>query len=216
MKSFLFCLVLFVCSFNLCAQSLPWHQYQEPDAPVSGIFNVIKHEYTFSTEFELEWEGTQFARAMKSVLHLRSQYDVYGSDGELSCMGIGSWLPSLGLGWIYSWAADFSVYSSTGEYIGSFNGTLYTDAVAKFTFYDAEKNKVGVAYMDNERTTFSFHSPSNRTKKVLEVQRQNLPYQIDYWTLQIYEEDILPAELIQIFAIFACDRQNDFNAKSAY
>jgi hypothetical protein len=207
-KYFIFFSILF--HNVVVASDLPWHHYEETESSVSGLFNVIKHEYTFSTEFELEWEGMQYARALKSSFHLRTQYDLYDSEGEFVCTGFGNWIPTYGLGWIYTWAADFSLYGKNGNYIGSFKGTLYTDAVAKFIFYDSSHTKIAIAYMDKERNTFCIRSPHNFTKKILEVNRQVAPYKIDYWTTQIYEDRLIPPELIQVFAIFACDRQDDF------
>lgn len=197
---------------GLCANIYPWNQQFPADSVVQGGFNVLKHEYTFSTEFELEWEGEQYGRAIKSSFNIRSQYDLYDVNGDFAGNAVGSWIPSFGLGWLYSWAADFTLYDRHGFQIGSIDGSIYTDAVAKFIFRDIDNNRIAVAYMDRERTTFTFHSPTNVTKKILEIQRQIVPYRTDYWKILIYEDHILPPEMIQFFAIFASDRQNDFKS----
>lgn len=199
-----------VTFFSLSASTLPWYYFEDAESATIAGFNVVKHEYTFSTEFELEWQGKQYAHVIKSAFNLRSQYDIYDADGEFAGTGIGSWIPTFGLGWLYSWAADFTICDSQGVYLGTIHGTLYTDAVAKFIFTDATNSRIAVAYMDKERTTFTIHSPGNITKKILELGRQVVPYKKDYWTLLLYNDSIIPPQMVQIFAVFACDRQDDF------
>ena len=150
----------------LIGSETPWHVFEVKDKAAAACFNVVKREYSFSTEFELEWEGVQYTHAVKSAFHFRAHYELYDSEGEFAAKGKASWIPSLGLGWLYSWAADLAVYDAQGYYIGSIDGTLYTDAVAKFIFRDAGDNELAVAYMDKDRNTFTLHKPNNKTKKI--------------------------------------------------
>ncbi len=208
LRQILFALTLFQSS--LSGYEAPWHIFEGKQQAAAGCFNVIKREYSFSTEFELEWEGVQYTHAVKSVFHFRTHYDLYDSEGDFAAKGKASWIPSFGLGWLYSWAADLLVFDAEGFYVGSIDGTLYTDAVAKFIFRDAGDNDLAVAYMDKERNTFTLHKPSNKTKKIMELKRQVVPYKTDYWTVSIYDDTVIPSEMIKIFAVFACDRQDDF------
>lgn len=205
-------LIIFPLSIELKlnADAYPWNQQHSPDSSIQGSFNVFKHEYTFATEFDLEWEGQQYARAIKSSFNLRSQYELYDENDAFAGKGVGSWIPSFGLGWLYSWAANISVYDKNGYYIGSIEGTLYTDAVAKFIFRDLNEHRIAIAYMDRDRSTFMIHSPANVTKKIGELQRHAVPYRMDYWKVLLNDETIIPPPMIQVFAVFASDREDDF------
>lgn len=195
-------------------EGLPWYHDESNDSKSIGYFSVHKHVYTFCTEFELQWQGEQYARAMKSVFHLRTQYDLYDANGNFAGQAVESWLPGCGLGWLYSWAADLIVYDSSGTCVGSIHGTFYTEAVAKFIFRDDQDNIIAAAFMDKERANFVVQKADSAQKKIAEMDRRCQPYKTDYWTVQLYDDSIIPPELIQVFAIFACDRQEEFKVGS--
>lgn len=173
-------------------------------------FNVHKRDYTFSSEFEIEHEGVQFAQAVKSIFHVRTHYDLYDEKGEFKAQGIHSFFPSYGLGWFYSWAADIDIYGKTGEYLGMIDGTVYTDASAKFNFYNSLNERVGIAYMDRELRNFIITDPKNSTHKIAELVRHYIEYETDFWTVRIFDKDAIAPELLEIFTVFACDRQDQF------
>lgn len=193
---------------TLFSASLPWNTCIVNDSAVVGCFNVLKHEYTFATEFELEWQGIQYTYAVRHAFNLRAQYELYNANGELVGLAKASWVPTYGLGWLYSWAADLFIFDGKGTYLGSINGSIYTDAVAKFYFRDDEQHGIAAAYMDRDRNNFIMYSTYQ--KKIIELKRQVVPYKTDYWVAFIYDDAVIPPLMVQFFAIFACDRQDDF------
>jgi hypothetical protein len=170
-------------------------------------FNVHQQDYTFSTVFEMNSKERNLGSVVKSSLRVRTNYDLYDSKGKSEATGI---CRILTLGAIYSWAREIDLYDTNEKYIGMIDGQAVTGSGAKFSIYDAVGNRTGIAYLDNNSSSFTILNPKNERLHLAKFKRNFIKDTIDNWDVTVYEKEALDLRAVKIFAAFAVDTQEDF------
>jgi uncharacterized protein YxjI len=176
--------------------------------------NVYEKEYRFSTVFEMESKGHSQGAAVKSVWRwlkpLRDTYDIYDETGSWIATGIGR---IFCFGFFRPWGAEFDVYDINNERIGVIDGQVVTAGPAKFSFYNAEGKHTGTAYMDLKSDGFCIFHPEKPTLILVNLRRNVIKDQTDYWSVTINdEEELIDPRILKVFAAFAVDKQAYFKA----
>lgn len=171
------------------------------------FYNVKKKEYAFSTIFELSSQTSKFGTVVKSALNVRCSYDLYDTKGRHQATAISRILT---LGLFYDWGTELDIYNPAGNHIGVIDGQAVTGAAAKFSFYDARGNHVGIAYLDHNCMGFSIVDPYNEYNVIAQFTRCFVDNAVDTWDISIYDPDAIPEEHLFFFSAFAADRQNAF------
>jgi hypothetical protein len=185
------------------------------DAAVDNklAFAVHQKDYRYSTEFEFYSDDEQFGYVAKSSLrllkHLRDTYDVYDENGDKTATGI-SRIMSLGL--FRTWAAEFDIYDANNNYLGMIDGQFATSASAKYSIYNADGQKVGIAYLDLSNAGFTIKNPAKETQIIATLTRNFIQDQIDYWDVVVKDKQAIHPDIIKVFAAFAIDYQEVFKA----
>jgi hypothetical protein len=172
-------------------------------------FRVTRSDFTFSTIFDVVSDLQQQGSVVKSIFHLRAQYDSYDPLGNLEAYGIRR---LLSLGAFCAWGAEIDIYYPDGNYLGMIDGQIATSGAAKFSFYDGLGNPLAVAYLDRNCLGFSVTHPEQSSIILARLTRNYNLGTIDSWDVLIYEPAHFPPEMIKIFAAFACDTQRKFKA----
>ena len=172
-------------------------------------YSVRQKSYRLSTVFELDKEGHPLGSVWKSVFRIRTNYDVYDDSGEHEATGIARiWC----LGTFRPWGAEFDVYDRHGDRIGVIDGQVATTEAAKYSFYNSQGEKVGIAYLDLTCAGFSILDPEKDTKIIARLTRNFVEDQVDHWDVVVYEHKAIDPALIKVFAAFAVDKQAYFKA----
>lgn len=170
-------------------------------------FSVRRQDYMFSTVFEISSPVEHIGSVYKSSFSIRTHYDLYDSLGNHESNGI---CRVLTLGVLYSWAREIDVYDAQGMTVGMIDGQLATGASAKFSIYNAEGNKAGIAYLDKNGAAFSVVDPANEQRMIASLKRNFVANTLDHWDVTIYDKDAIDMRILKTFAAFAVDSQNDF------
>lgn len=170
-------------------------------------YRVTRSDYTFSSVFDMTNEKTNFGSVVKSVFHVATHYDSYDRYGLYQGQGI---CRILTLGLIYTWATEVDIYDAHGDRIGMIDGQVMSAEPAKFSFYDAEGNRICIAYLDQNCMGFAFVDPDNSAFVLARLNRNFILDTMDNWEATLYHPERLPKLFLKIFAGFACDTQNDF------
>ncbi len=171
-------------------------------------FKIARKDYGYSTEFEIDAHHNH-ATIKKSLFTVRTCYSLYDSSGEYQGYGA---CRLLCLGVFYNWATEIDIYDAKGRWIGLIDGQMGTTAAAKFSIYDASSKRVGIAYLDKEKTGFTIVDPENGELRIASYMRQFIPDAPDHWVVEIYRPDAIDSLIMRIFAAFAVDRQASFRA----
>lgn len=169
-------------------------------------FRVTRNDYTFSTLFDFTSNGQPIGTVNKSSFHVRTHYDLYSPNGEFEAQGI---CRMFCLGSIYVWGTEIDVYDGQGGYLGMIDGQFLTGESAKFSLYDAEGNRLAIAYLNFFCNGFSILSESTGGQ-VAKLQRVYALANPGHWDVTINDTSLVPVKLIEIFAAFACDQQQAF------
>ncbi|MDF2549905.1 MAG: hypothetical protein K0S07_972 [Chlamydiales bacterium] len=184
-----------------------WASENDPASNDLIRYRVTRSDYVFSTVFNMETDKGLIGSVVKSSFHLKTNYDSYDRSGLYEGRGIYR-LVSLGL--FYSWATEIDIYNLEDEKIGMIDGQIWTTGPAKFSFYDASDQCVAIAYLDKNRLGFTLVDPNYPSFTIARLTRNFIRDTVDNWDVVIYHPDLIPAELVKIFATFACDTQNKF------
>lgn len=168
-------------------------------------FTIQKKAYRFSTSFDIDSEETAPGKVNKSVLGIRTWYYLYDLRGKEEAYGICSFFC---LGLFFDWATEIYVYRGN-ERLGWIDGQMGTTAAAKFSIYDRQGNRVGIAYLDQNKTGFEITDPETDSIRIASLNRHFVQGTVDHWKVIVYRPDIDPA-ILRIFATFAIDRQNSW------
>jgi hypothetical protein len=182
--------------------------------PVS--FTIREREYLFSNYFEFAADKQPMGLVIKkryAYLHLTNNYDLYTTKGDWQARGVSRLFC---LGALYSWATEIDVYDTNGVRIGLIDGQAVTTAAARFSIYeyDSEGNSTlkAIAFMDDERRSFSIVHPENDKQFVASLQRVFLPNLRDHWECNAFDADLLDIRILKVFSAFAVDHQEFFRA----
>lgn len=170
-------------------------------------FKVYPKDYTFSRVFDFISKESPVGSVIKSSLHVRTHYDLYSAKGDYEGQGI---CKILCLGAIYVWGTEIDLYDSQGNPAGFIDGQVVTTEPAKFSLYDRFGHRVAIAYLDEDSRGFSLVHPENTGILLARLTRKFLTDMPDYWTVHLYEPEIISEQMIKIFAAFVCDRQGSF------
>jgi len=170
-------------------------------------YQVTKQRYTFSTSFEMANARHSMGSVIKSIFHLTTNYDAYDQYGLYEGQGVCRFFC---LGLFYKWATEIDVYNDQGSYVGFIDGQVATSEPAKFSFYNAERERVAIAYLDQDCLGFKLINPNQSNEILAHLRRNFIPDVPDYWDVNIYNTENLSLALVKIFAAFACDTQDSF------
>ena len=175
-----------------------------PGSQPSYTFSIYKKPYSFSTIYEMTSDKEPFGTAEKTTYSIRKTYDLYSPEGTPEGSAICQ-LASFGL--FFAWATDIDLYDANGFKIGLIDGELFSPAPAEFSIYNAQEQKVGSAYLNEERTEFTILNP-NDSYKILATLKQETLDSTDFWNITVYDEDTIDQRIIKYFAVFAIDFQD--------
>ncbi len=176
-------------------------------------FSVHQKDYKLSTVFELDADGKPYGSVIKSSLRflkpLRDSYDVYDENGTWYATGIGRIFCT---GLFKPWGAEFDVYDTRGNRIGVIDGQVVTTESAKYSIYNANGDRVAIAYLDLSNAGIAIVHPEKTTKIYARLTRKFVQSQIDHWEVNIYDTEIIDPRIIKVFSAFAVDYQEYFKA----
>ena len=170
-------------------------------------YHVTRSDYTFSSVFDIASEKSNFGSIIKSVFHISTHYDSYDRFGLYDGQGI---CRIVTLGLIYTWGTEIDIYDANGDRIGLIDGQVISAEPAKFSFYDAEGNRIFIAYLDKNCMSFTLVDPNNSAFILAHLTRNFIPNIIDNWDVSLYRPELLPKLFLKVFAAFACDTQHKF------
>lgn len=170
-------------------------------------FYIKRNDYTFSTVFEMISKDGLLGTAAKSVFRITTHYDLYDVGGNYEGQGACRFFC---LGLFYTWGTEIDIYDAEGFTIGVIDGQAATSESGKFSIYDAEGNRLGIAYLDQNCSSFSIVHPDNSSRHLARLSRNFLENNVDCWDVIIYEPNAIPLKVIKVFAAFACDTQGKF------
>ena len=196
LKKSLFCLI-----FLLSFATVSIH------ADNSQFYNVKEKSYFTGTVFELASKNKLVGTVVKSRFRVRTNYDLYDAKGNYEATAV---CRVLTLGLFYEWATEMDVYDSKGNRIGVIDGQAVTMASAKFSFYDAKGQHVGIGYLDINNTGFIIVDPKNDYHVLAQYTRRFVENTIDSWDVAIFDQDQISPAMLHIFGAFAVDTQSAF------
>lgn len=177
-------------------------------------FKINEKEYYFSNYFEFNSDEIPFGVVVKkrfASMHLTNHYDVYDHEGKWEATG-GSRLLSLGA--IYSWATKIDIKDNQRKTIGMIDGELVTLASARFSIYEYDQKAgwllKGLAFMDNEKRSFSVVDPENDKRMIASLKRILLLGERDHWECNVFDTKAIDLRILKVFAAFAVDHQEYF------
>ncbi|MBA3238384.1 MAG: hypothetical protein H0T62_08590 [Parachlamydiaceae bacterium] len=168
-------------------------------------FDVHRQDTTFSSIFDCVGEHDFLGTVVKSSFRVRTNYDLYSVHGEFEGTGI---CRVLTLGVIFDWAREIDIYDKNDYYIGTIDGQAATTEKAKFSIYNRNSERVGIAYLDSTHT-FKICDPNNENH-YLAIIKRNFEG-VDCWRTTVYDEDQIDLRILKVFCAFITDRQNSFN-----
>lgn len=170
-------------------------------------FEVRQQSYQFSTIFDLTSNKGLLGTVVKSSFRIRTNYDVYDAFGIYEGVGV---CRILTLGSFYKWGTEIDVYDKDGYYAGMVDGQAVTGASAKFSIYDAQGIRVGIAYLDLSNSAFTIVDPNNEQRHIAGLKRNFIENVVDHWSVKVYDPTAIDLRIIKIFAAFAVDSQASF------
>lgn len=170
-------------------------------------FKVYLRDYKFRRVFEFFSGAQQHGSVSKSSFHVRTHYDLYDRHGLFEAQGICKIGP---LSSVFNWAAVINIYDCDGNYLGQISGQAITTEAAKYNFYNANGDRIAIAYLDANAMGFSIVSPENAAFPLANLKRKFVKKMPDHWEANLFEKDLLPPVYVKIFAAFACDKQGSF------
>lgn len=204
--------LLTVCAFA-CA-SLFAHGESHHPKPIK--FTIHEKAYRFSNNFEFTQEEVPMGLVSKKRFaygHLVNHYEVYDSEGKWEATGKSRILT---LGALFSWATEIDVYNGKGKRVGMIDGQVFTMASARFSIYNYDETGkwtlAGIAFMDNEKKSFSIIDPLNDKRILCVLRRVFVPNVQDHWECNVFHREAIDERTIKVFAAFAVDHQEFFRA----
>lgn len=169
-------------------------------------FSMTRKDYLFSTEFELDSEEIEISYVKKTRLSIRSHYALEGAKGT-EAKGT---VRILSMGTIFPWGKDINIYDEKDEYLGMIDGEALTTADAKFSIYNGDGEKVGIAYLDDNKTGFTIVHPENYARVIARLKREFVKDIPDTWKVKVYQGDDIDSRILKLFAAFAVDTEGLF------
>lgn len=198
MKKTLLSMLLFLFACNV-----PVHSGEHGDHHFL-TYDVHKQYTTFSTIFDCMGEHDFLGTVVKSSFRIRTNYDLYSVHGEYQGTGI---CRLITLGSVFDWAREIDIYDHNDYYIGTIDGQMATTEKAKFSIYNKNSERVGIAYLDSFHT-FKVVDPHNENHYLVLIKKHFEGE--DCWRVTVYDEDYIDLRMIKVFSAFIADRENSF------
>lgn len=172
-------------------------------------YKVTIHEslFTLTDYYEIDSTAGPQGNLIKTKLSLWTNYQYYDQAGQHAAA---AYLRIFSLGSLYTWAGVLDVYDSNENRIGLIEGAILTLLPSKFSFYNANNELVGMAYMDQDCMGFTLSDPKNETKTIANYRRIFEKDVIDHWVITINDSDAVDLRLLYSFGAFVLDNQSDF------
>lgn len=207
-RSFLIKYLIAMCAAAaFAATATPSLYADSQQSPLPDEITIHKRAYTFSNHYEIDSDIGHQGNLVKTKLSLRTSYEYYTHEGELSSA---AFLRVFSLGSLYTWAGVLDVYDTDGGRVGLIEGAVLTFQPSKFHLYDPVNQLVGTAYMDHDRMGFTLCDPVNEMRTIATFRRVFVKDVVDHWVVKIHDRYSVDPRLIYSFAAFALDNQNDF------
>lgn len=172
-------------------------------------FDVIRKDWTFSTDFVMTHDDLPIGVVAKTPFHLdlRAHYDLYDNENGLEAYAIRNWI---GMTTAWVWGIKISIYiPGQDDRFGYIEGQALTFENACFYIYQNEE-LAAVAYLDRDSGTFSLFDPDTETRVLATYKRHFILDEADYWTVSVSEHCKISPIIIKMFATFAIDKQAYF------
>lgn len=179
----------------------------QTQSPLPQQITIHERAYTFSDHYEIDSDLGHQGNLVKTKLALRTSYEYYTHEGELSSS---AYLRIFSLGSLYTWASVLDVYDTVGGRVGLIEGAILTFQPSKFNLYDPGNQLVGTAYMDHDRMGFTLCDPVNEMRTIATFRRIFVKDVVDHWVISVHDRYAIDPRLIYSFGAFALDNQNDF------
>jgi hypothetical protein len=184
------------------------HHDHHDDHHDALTFEVHQRDYTLSTVFELISGHDYYGTIVKSIFHTRHHYDLYNVMGIYEGQGICRFLNPMSV--FGPWAKEIDVWGADDSYLGLIDGDVITGAGAKYSIYNFEGERVGIAYLDYANSGFTMVHPINEQHIIAHFRREFVSGEIDHWHVKIFDRDTIDLRIIKVFSAFAVDYQEYF------
>lgn len=177
---------------------------------VQEVF-INEHHYPFYTYFDMDTPEGHLGNVIKENFDIWTHYGYYGHARDKDLIAK-AYIRLFSMGQLFSWASIMDLYTPEEEHIGKIEGCWFTFYPAKFKFYNELKELVAIAYMDNDKMGVSVVSVGNKLpiaryyRTTLEDDVVN-EYNVENWTLKIFDLEKLPASFLILFGAFLADRE---------
>lgn len=170
----------------------------------SSQFSVIERIVSWTSTFDIVFEGQSFATAYGRFFKICAAYDLTSSKGE-----------PLGLaqGRFFSWGTMIDLYD-TEKKIGRIEENVFrVFPWAEYRLFDAENKPVGQAKMNVLGTRFEVHLFQEPEKIFATISRPFIRFFRDRWETEILSD---PERLDSRFLIFLAVFQTDHDNRARY
>jgi len=176
-------------------------------------FTIKQQDYLLSSEFHIQSEGSYHGVVKKSMLRIATQYDLSDKNGW-QATGVKR---IFSLGSLASWGTEIDIYDTRKKKIAMIEGKALTVTTAKFKIYaydeEGDHKCIGIACLDKKRNGFTIYQGSeNPVYPIARLDRVFIPNAKDYWSIEVYEPNLIDDRVVRIFAAFALDSQESFLA----
>ncbi len=178
-----------------------------PYVPFYSQLIISKHEYTFEEHFDVDSNLGHIGNIVQSSLSLRKNYAYYDQHGNLQSS---AYVRFFSLGTILTSASTIDIYDSEGNAIGLVEGSIFTTSPAKFYFYDRDNNLTGIAYLDNDRCSFTVYHGTHSKKVVAIFTRVFVRDVQDWWVVDIIDHEAIDYRILATFGAFSVDTQAEY------
>lgn len=169
---------------------------------------VTKKDYNFEEDFDIDSDMGHLGNVVQSSFSLRKNYSYYNHHGDLVSS---AYVRMMSFGSLMNSATVMDVYDASGTQVGLIEGTLiFTMAPAKFYFYDAHGEVRGIAYLDNDKCSYTVYHPHHNQKIIASFNRVFIRDAQDYWIIDVIDPEAIDPRLLVSFGAFAVDTQATF------
>ncbi len=186
------------------------HVEFEIDYDHKPIFNqliISKHDYTLEDHFDVNSNFGHIGNVIQSSLSLRKNYAYYNWHGNLESS---AYVRFFSFGTLFTCATAMDIYDAQGFPIGEIEGSFFTFAPAKFYFYDGQSVLKGIAYLDNDRCTFTLYHPTHSQKIIAIFSRVFVRDVQDWWIADIIDQEAIDYRVLISFGALAVDTQGEY------
>jgi hypothetical protein len=158
-------------------------------------FSVTRKENLFSIEFNLDSKEIEISSVKRTKISIRPQYFLEGLKG-IQCRGIGR---AVSMGW----DKDLDIYDDKDTYLGRIEGEILSTEDAKFSIYNEDGDKVGIAYLDDNKTDFTIVHADHCARVIAHLKRDTP----DVWKMKVYQGDDIDPRILKLLSVFVVDSQ---------